>query len=123
MATGLIARSALRYARFAGLKEVKGEPWDASHLLYYMVPRTRRPTLINDVSPYMDEWESIARCHESQMSIRDGKIMQSLRRFREAYGNLIGVPFAEGFVSEEPIVFDLGQFMSSAPQPGAVPPA
>ena len=122
-ATGLIARSALRYAKFAGLKEVKGEPWDASHLLYYMVPRTRRPTLLNDVSPYMEEWETIARCHESQMSIRDGKIMQSLRRFREAYGNLIGVAYAEAFVSEEPIVFDLGLFMGSSPQPGAVPPA
>jgi bacillithiol biosynthesis deacetylase BshB1 len=123
MATGLIVRSALRYARFAGLKEVKGEPWDATHLLYYMVPRTRKPTLINDVSPYMEEWESIARCHESQMSIRDGTILQSLRRFREAYGNLIGVAHAEAFLSEEPIVFDLGQLMNTAPQPGGVPPS
>ena len=37
-ATGTIVRSALRYARFAGLKEAKGEPWNAEHLLYYMVP-------------------------------------------------------------------------------------
>jgi N-acetylglucosamine malate deacetylase 1 len=121
MATGQITRAALRYARFAGLKEVKGEPWDATHLLSYMVPRTRKPTFINDVSAYMEEWESIARCHESQMAIRDGKILQSLRRFREGYGNLIGAAYGEAFVSEEPLVFDLPSFMATAPQPGGVP--
>ena len=82
-ATGTIVRSALRYARFSGLKDAKGEPWNADHLLYYMVPRTRTPTLLNDVSAYMTEWEAIARCHESQMSLRDGKVLDGLRRFRE----------------------------------------
>ncbi len=122
MATGLIVRSALRYARFAGLKDVRGEPWNADHLLYYMVPRSRTPTLVNDVSPYMEEWESIARCHESQMNLRDGKLIDALRRFREAYGNLIGVAHAEGFLSEEPLVFELSLFMTTTAQPGGVPP-
>jgi LmbE family N-acetylglucosaminyl deacetylase len=117
-ATGTIVRSALRYARFAGLQEVRGEPWNAEHLLYYMVPRTRRPTLVNDVSAYMEEWESIARCHESQMSLRGGKVLESLRRFRESYGALIGVPHAEAFLSEEPIVFELDLFMRTTVQPG-----
>ena len=119
-ATGTIVRSAARYARFAGLKDAKGEPWNAEHILYYMVPRTRTPTLLNDVSPYMEEWESIARCHQSQMSLRDGKVLDGLRRFREAYGNMIGVAHAEGFVSEEPIVFDLAHFMNTSSQPGGV---
>ncbi len=44
-----------------------------------MVPRAVRPTLVNDVSAYMEEWESIARCHESQMSLRDGKVLESLQ--------------------------------------------
>jgi len=122
-ATGQIVRSALRYARFAGLKEAKGEPWNAEHLLYYMVPRTRTPSLLNDVSPYMDEWQSIARCHTSQLSLRDGKVLDSLRRFREAYGNLLGVECAEGFVSEEPIIFNLGLFLTESAQPGGVPAA
>jgi len=123
MATGTIVRSATRYARFAGLREVEGEPWNAEHLLYYMVPRTRTPTLLNDVSAFMDEWESIARCHTSQLAIRDGKVLESLRRFREGYGNQLGVAYAEGFISEEPLAFDLGHFMSVSAQPGAVPPA
>lgn len=119
-ATGTIVRSAARYARFSGLKDVMGEPWNAEHLLYYMVPRMRTPTLLNDVSPFMEEWESIARCHTSQMSLRDGKVLEALRRFREAYGNLLGVGYAEGFIVEEPLVFDLSLFMSSSSQPGGV---
>ena len=116
-ATGQIVRSALRYAKFAGLKEARGEPWNVDHLLYYMVPRTRTPSLLNDVSGYMEEWRSIASCHTSQLSLRDGKVLDNLRRFREAYGNLLGVEFAEGFISEEPIIFDLGLFMSQSAQP------
>lgn len=117
-ATGAIARSALRYARFAGLKEAQGEPWNAEHLLYYMVPRTRIPTFLNDVTDYIDEWQTIASCHVSQLSLRDGKVLDNLRRFREAYGNLMGVPYAEAFLSEEPVVFDLGLLMSQSMQPG-----
>ena len=119
-ATGTIVRSAARYARFSGLKDAAGEPWNAEHILYYMVPRTRTPTLLNDVTPFMKEWESIARCHTSQMSLRDGKVLEALRRFREAYGNLLGVGYAEGFIVEEPLVFDLSLFMSSSSQPGGV---
>jgi bacillithiol biosynthesis deacetylase BshB1 len=111
-ATGTIVRSALRYARFSGLKEAKGEPWNAEHLLYYMVPRTRVPSLLNDVTKYMDEWQTIASCHTSQLSLRDGKVLQNLRRFREAYGNMLGVECAEAFVSEEPITFNLGMFLN-----------
>ena len=119
-ATGTIVRSAARYARFSGLKDAAGEPWNAEHILYYMVPRTRTPTLLNDVTPFMGEWESIARCHTSQMSLRDGKVLEGLRRFREAYGNLLGVGYAEGFIVEEALVFDLSLFMSSSSQPGGV---
>ncbi len=67
----------------------------------------------------MDEWRTIASCHTSQLSLRDGKVLDSLRRFREAYGNLLGVECAEGFVSEEPIIFDLGLFLTTSAQPGS----
>ena len=66
----------------------------------------------------MDEWRTIASCHTSQLNLRDGKVLDNLRRFREAYGNLLGVECAEGFLSEEPIVFDLGLFMRESAQPG-----
>jgi LmbE family N-acetylglucosaminyl deacetylase len=113
MATGAIVRSALRYARFSGLKELTEEPWNASHLLYYMVPLSRMPTLMNDVSPFMEEWESIARCHESQVKIREGKILQILRGIRAGYGVSIGVPYGEAFLNDEPLPFDLASFLQA----------
>ncbi|MGA2974723.1 MAG: PIG-L family deacetylase [Spirochaetia bacterium] len=120
-AVGTIVRSATRYARFAGLKDAKGEPWNAEHILYYMVPRSRTPSLLNDVTAYMAEWESIARCHTSQLNLRDGKVLESLRRFREGYGNMLGVAYAEGFIVEEPLLFDLSLFLGASAQPGGVP--
>jgi len=113
MATGAIVRSALRYARFSGLKELTEEPWNASHLLYYMVPQSRSPTLLNDVSPFMEEWESIARCHESQIKIRDGMILQILRGIRASAGIMMGVAYAEAFLNEEPLAFDIGSFLQT----------
>lgn len=113
LAVGLIAKSAARYARFAGLKEVPGEPWNADHLIYYMVPRSVRPNLLNDVSGHMEEWESIARCHESQMSLRGGKVLENLRKFRVSSGVMAGVQYAEAFVMEEPILFDVQHFLKS----------
>ena len=77
-----------------------------------MVPRSHTPSLLNDVSKHMDEWQSIASCHTSQLNLRDGKVLQNLRRFREAYGNILGVECAEAFVSEEPITFNLGLFLN-----------
>ena len=78
------------------------------------------PTLLNDVSDYMEEWEGIARCHQSQMSIRDGKIMEFLRAMRGTNGGMISVRYAEGFITDDPIPFDLPLFMRGTPrQPGA----
>jgi LmbE family N-acetylglucosaminyl deacetylase len=116
MATGAIVRSALRYARFSGLKELTGEPWNASHLLYYMVPLSRAPTLLNDVSPFMEQWETIARCHESQTKIRDGLILQILRSIRAAYGIMMGAAYAEAFLNEEPLPLDIGFFLQAKVQ-------
>jgi bacillithiol biosynthesis deacetylase BshB1 len=110
-ATGAIVRAAARFAKFRGLAGLAGEPWDAGHLLYYMVPRTMRPTFYHDVTDRMDEWEAIARCHESQMQLRGGTIMERLRAHRQGYGAAVGVAYAEGFWTEDPLPFDLDWFL------------
>jgi LmbE family N-acetylglucosaminyl deacetylase len=117
-AVGTIVRSAARYARFAGLRELAGPSWNADRIVYYMVPRSRRPNFVNDVSAFMEEWERIARCHRSQMQLRDGKILEGLRGFRQSAGVQIGVPWGEGFLIEEPLAFDLGWFLAQTPPPG-----
>jgi LmbE family N-acetylglucosaminyl deacetylase len=119
VATGLIVRSAARYARFAGLKEVPGEPWNAQHLLYYMVPRALKPSVLNDVSEYMEEWESIAACHESQMNLRKGKVLDMLRRYRQVNASANGVAYAEAFISDDPVFLDLGLLLQNPAQRAA----
>jgi len=106
-ATGAIVRAAARFAKFHGLAGLAGDPWDAAHLFYYMVPRTMRPTFYHDVTDSMGEWETIARCHESQMQLRDGTILERLRAHRQGYGAAMGVAYAEGFWCEDPLPFDL----------------
>ena len=117
-ATGLIVKSAARYARFAGLKEVPGEPWNAEHLIYYMVPRSLKPNLLNDVSEYIEDWEAVARCHVSQMSLRNGQVLENLRKYRQSYGTTAGVAYAEAFFTEEPILFDVQLFLGKGVKPG-----
>ncbi len=92
---------------------MKGEPWNPEHVLYYMMPRNRVPTLLNDVSEYMEEWESIARSHQSQLAIRDGKVLVFLRKLREQYGAMMGVPYAEAFLTDEPLPFELDVFLKT----------
>jgi N-acetylglucosamine malate deacetylase 1 len=119
IATGLIVKSAARYARFSGLRDIPGEPWNANHLLYYMVPRGMKPSLLNDVTADMEEWESVARCHESQMNLRNGQLIEALRRFRVSSGIMINVAYAEAFLMEEPVTFDMRTFLA-APAGAAV---
>ena len=107
MATGNAVRAAVRFARIAGIKELSGEPWNAHQLLYYMVPLSMSPTVVNDVTPFMEEWEQVARLHESQMSIQGGVIMQLLRTIRMAYGTTKGGGFAEAFMVDGPLPLDL----------------
>jgi LmbE family N-acetylglucosaminyl deacetylase len=107
MATGNIVRSAVRFSRIGGIKELEDEPWNVFQLLYYMVPLSVSPTIVNDVTPFMEEWEQIARSHESQMSIQGGAIMQLLKTIRMAYGTMKGGGFAEAFLVDGPLPLDL----------------
>ena len=111
VATGAIVRAAARFAKFRGLSDLAGEAWDAAYLLYYMVPRTMRPTFFNDVTSHMAEWEGIARCHESQMQLRGGAIIERLKAHRQGYGAAMGAAYAEGFWIEDPLPFDLDWFL------------
>jgi N-acetylglucosamine malate deacetylase 1 len=107
MATGNAVRAAVRFSRIAGIKELAGEPWNVYQLLYYMVPLSISPTIVNDVTPFMEEWEQVARLHESQMSIQGGAIMQLLKTIRMAYGTTKGGGFAEAFLVDGPLPLDL----------------
>ena len=111
LATGMLAKAAARYARFRGIRELEGEPWNARSIVYYIVPRTMNPNLMVDVSAYMERWEELCRCHTSQLAIRDGKVLEHLRELRRTWGALAGVDHAEAFHSDDPIPFDVRSFL------------
>jgi LmbE family N-acetylglucosaminyl deacetylase len=114
MATGNIVRAAVRFARIGGIQQLEGEPWNVYQLLYYMVPLSITPTVVNDVTPFMDEWEQIARSHESQMKIQGGVIMQVLKTVRMAYGTMKGGGFGEAFLVDGPLPLDLTELARPA---------
>ena len=105
---GTIIRHAARYAKFKNLKEISGEPWDAEEIVYYMLPKNKKPNCIVDVSNHIGRWKDVARCHNSQMNLKDGDILNLLKNKRGNIGKLIRVKFAEGFFVEGVESFDLG---------------
>jgi LmbE family N-acetylglucosaminyl deacetylase len=111
LATGALARAAARYARFRGMPQLQGEAWAARGIVYYIVPRTMNANLVVDVSEYMERWEKLARCHASQLALRDGRVLAHLRDLRRSWGVQAGVEYAEAFHSDDPIPFDIRAFL------------
>jgi bacillithiol biosynthesis deacetylase BshB1 len=109
LATGLLANHAARYARFNKMP-ISGEPWEVKNLFYYILPRYRIPTFIQDVSDYMEDWEKLARCHESQMELKNGNVISFLKRIRGAYGLSIGAAYGEAFGLDTPLPFRIESF-------------
>lgn len=99
-AVGTIVRHAARYAKFKNLKEIKGEPWDTEEIIYYMLPKDKKPNCIVDVSRYIGKWEEAAKCHHSQLNLKKGNILDFLKNKRETTGKRIGADFAEVFFVE-----------------------
>jgi hypothetical protein len=89
------------------MKGLEGGAWNADHLLYYVVPRFLSPSLMVDVTDYMQRWDEICRLHASQVELREGKVIDHLRDYRKAWGMMAGVEYAEAFHSEDPMLFDL----------------
>lgn len=81
-ALGTIMRSAARYARFKNLKDLSGEPHNASALVYYMVPTQMNCTHQCVVTDFLKEWEAVAKEHKSQLQLRDGSVLAHLKEWR-----------------------------------------
>lgn len=99
--TGKLVRDSLRLAKFVKLKTGQG-PHFVQNLVYYMVPRDETPTLINDVTPFFDEWVDLVKTHKSQVEGME-ELRERLEVYRRRYGHLIGVKYGEAFKVDEPI--------------------
>jgi bacillithiol biosynthesis deacetylase BshB1 len=107
LATGSIARDAVKLARLRGV-EPEVPPHDVGRLLYYMVPRDLSPSLVVDVTAHMETLERALQAYSTQMRIerRGNSILEILHAFRRYYGTGAGCTYAEAFLAEEALRLD-----------------
>ena len=110
--TGLIASNAFNYAHLRQLP-IDGEPWQATAIHYYMVPRTVDPTFVVDFTEHVDTYLAAIRAHRSQF----GMVFDRRDSIEELYGQTTfelrgrhdgflwtGGGFAQPFWAPDPLV-------------------
>ena len=101
---GNLVRDACRFARYAGLEDLKDDPVHAVTALYYYTitqPLSAPPDVVIDISDVVTEWEAAMRCHASQMQTRSyADLRLSAARH---LGLSIGVEYAAGFYANDPV--------------------
>jgi len=103
LATGLLARHACRYSRFRNILPELPIHW-VEGILHYPPPTTEAVDFIVDVTPYIDTWMEMIRCHESQLNTFPYDEWN--RRIASKLGVLINADYAQGLVKGNPIVID-----------------
>jgi len=107
VALGKLARKAARFAKFKGAN-LPGEPHNAEKIIYFMVPKYKKPSFIINVSDIVEEIKGLWKCHESQLQMRKGKLSEHLLLQRRSTGLLNNIDYAEPFIIEEPVKADIG---------------
>jgi LmbE family N-acetylglucosaminyl deacetylase len=107
LAVGQIAYNACRYSRYAGLQELKTIPPHAVNFLYHYAIHAELghgPDVIIDVSETHDKWEKAMKLHTSQMKTKS--YIDLVNSKAAYYGKSIGVSYAVGLWSNDPIRVD-----------------
>ena len=104
---GKLTRDACRFARYAGLEDLKQDLKDhpahaiAALYFYAITQPLSDPDIVIDISDVVTEWEAAMRCHASQMQTR-GYADLRLAAARHL-GLSIGVACAAGFYANDPV--------------------
>lgn len=103
-AAGKITRDATRIARYGGLIELKDLPVHRVDSLYYYIITQffgSSPDLIIDVSAVQPKWQQAMEAHASQLNSK--KYLEMIMSWSKALGSAIGVDYAVGLKTNEPI--------------------
>jgi bacillithiol biosynthesis deacetylase BshB1 len=102
-----MVRSACRYARYGGLKEIKNYKTHAVDSLYFYpssVEIDEKPDILIDVSLEYKTWVKAMQMHKSQMKTKGYlNLVSSKARF---FGASIGVEYAVGLWVSDPVRVD-----------------
>lgn len=100
---------------FAGLRKaaVEGKPHKVERLLLYPGNYPAMPTLVVDISDYIEVWEASVRAYKSQFegekvseTVHAGGV-EARRALRRYWGNLVGMSYAEPLISLVPYLTKL----------------
>ncbi len=114
--TGQLVRDGVKLSRFKNLlPELLRH--EVQSLYYFMVPKDRLPTIVVDVTPYIDRVHAAIASYGTQMSIqrRDNPIQEMLDTLRAYHGLRIGVKYGEAFLSDEALSFGPREFFGPRP--------
>jgi N-acetylglucosamine malate deacetylase 1 len=103
LATGAMVRYACRYARFKNVLPDLPIHW-VDGILHYPPPTIDAVDFLIDVTPYVDTWMKMIRCHASQLETFPYDEWN--KRLASKFGILMNVDYAQGLVKGNPIVVD-----------------
>jgi LmbE family N-acetylglucosaminyl deacetylase len=100
----------------AGLRrfDADGEHWKPQSVCYYFINESAPPSFVVDVSDHYETKRRALACHASQFRpaapdavatrLTSARFAQLVESRDAQFGAQIGVAFAEGFVTREPVV-------------------
>ncbi len=93
---------------------VKQKPWRPKYVFHYIQDRFLEPDIIIDITPYMEKKLEAVRAYKTQFLASDEKdgpqtyistpdFLDSIVYRAKMLGKMIGVPYAEGFLSKKKV--------------------
>lgn len=107
LAISHMTRSATRFARYGGLKELKEFPTHNIDALYYYPSSAeldKKPDIVINVSEEYERWCEAMKIHESQMKTKS--YLNLVTTKAAALGASLGVAYATGLWVNEPVRVD-----------------
>jgi bacillithiol biosynthesis deacetylase BshB1 len=110
--TGEIVANAYNLAHLAKAP-CEGEPFQAKAIYFYFIPPGTRPTMVVDITPYVDEWLAAVDAHRTQFYNPERPRPTNLPHPREAFesyarywGWQIGAKYGQALLATGPLVVD-----------------
>lgn len=103
---GIITRDACRFARYGGLKELKGTAVHVVGALYYylVTGHNLHPDIIVDVSDVMGEWDRVMKMHKTQ--VRSRAYLDFVHSRARTFGLMGHSEYGLGLWTDDPVFID-----------------
>jgi bacillithiol biosynthesis deacetylase BshB1 len=104
LATGRIVLNAANLCRLKKF-DPRSAPHEVLSIFHYFLPVGAPPTFVVDITPYYDRWVAALKAHRSQFlnPKKSRDYLWTLETLARSFGALIGVKYAQGFVSSSPM--------------------